>query len=123
MLGLIESWERQPMGARFALEVSAAPGSLPSSAALCMGQGLSTTGPKRPFAPRERRRDDELGPGSRNAFLQNTMHLRQTSASVDGGGPRTPQLSEGQDLRRFRHCEFERAFSPAAPFKPPLVPE
>ena len=29
-----------------------------------MGQGLSTSGPKRPFALRGRRRDDESGPGS-----------------------------------------------------------
>ena len=123
------SWARYVLAllltgsSRYAPEVPAAPGSIPSYAALYRGQGLPTSRPKRPSTPRERRRDDELGSGSRNAFLQNTMHLRQTSASVDGGGPRTPKLSEGQDLRRFRDCEFERAFSPAAPFEPPLVPE
>ena len=32
--------------------------------------------------------------------LATAMHSRQKSSSVDGAGPWTPQLSEGQDLRR-----------------------
>ena len=66
---------------RFAPEAPAGPGSLPSSAALCMGQGLSTTGPKRPFAPRGRRRDDELGP---ERVFAKAMHSRQILSSADG---------------------------------------
>ena len=34
------------------------------------GQGLPTSRPKRPFAPRERRRDDELGPGPEKHALK-----------------------------------------------------
>ena len=135
------SWPRYVLAllltgsSRYAPEVPAAPGSIPSYAASYRGQGLPTSRPKRPSTPRERRRDDELGSGSRNAFLQNTMHLRQTSASVDGGGPRTPKLSEGQDLRRsamanlttaaclagFKLKQTSTRLHPALP-RPSLVP-
>ena len=68
---------------RFAPEAPAGPGSLPSSAALCMGQGLYPSGPKRPFAPRGRRRDDESGPESAKRVFAKTVHLRQMASVVD----------------------------------------
>ena len=63
------SWARYVLAllltgsSRYAPEVPAAPGSIPSYAASYRGQGLPTSRPKRPSTPRERRRDGELGPG------------------------------------------------------------
>eukprot|EP00959_Pyramimonas_sp_CCMP1952_P207446 4339412-Pyramimonas_sp.AAC.1 len=44
-------WPRMRWGAAYAAQSPAAPGSIPSYAALCRGQGLPTSGPKRPSAP------------------------------------------------------------------------
>ena len=38
------------------------------------GQAPSTSGPKRPFAPRDRRRDDRLGPGSTKRAFEKTTY-------------------------------------------------
>ena len=43
----------------------------------------ATSGPKRPFAPRERRRDDESGPGAAKLVFAKTTHLRQMASAVD----------------------------------------
>ena len=40
-----------------------------------MRQDLSTSGPKRPFAPRGHRRDDELGPGAAKRVFCKDVHL------------------------------------------------
>ena len=38
------------------------------------GQAPSTSGPKRPFTPRDRRRDDRLGPGSTKRAFEKTTY-------------------------------------------------
>ena len=86
------SWLCSRRCSRDASEVPAASGSAPSSAAFCRGQGPPTSGPKWPFAPRERLRDDASGPGPRNAFLQKRCIERQ---NFRGGSPRR---------RRGCHC-------------------
>ena len=43
---------------------------------------ISTSGPKRPFAPQGRRRDDELGPGSAKRVFAKAVHLRRMASAV-----------------------------------------
>ena len=69
---------------------------------------LSTNCPKQPFALRERRRDDGLGPGlarAREARLQdNTCRSSRTSHLSRGGDPRP-----GERRRRSRAAAGRRA--------------
>ena len=73
-----------------------APGSAPSSAAFCRGQGPPTSGPKWPFAPRERLRDDDSGPGPRNAFLQKRALSVKTSGTDRRGAAAAATVSWGR---------------------------
>ena len=71
-------------------------------------QDLFTSGPKRLIAPRERRRDDESGPGSAKRVFAKTTHLRQMASAFDVSDPGMELAEQGRDQCRFRDREFKR---------------
>ena len=99
-------------------EVPAAPESLPSSVAFCRGQGPSTSGPKRPFAPRRRRQDGDSGPGSRETrFFKSDAFASNVASSADRGeSTRTIELHTPRVhiLHRVGETRFRKigAFAP-----------
>ena len=50
-----------------------------------MDQALSTSGPKRSFAPRERRRDGDSGPASAKRVVEKAVSLRQRNSGARRG--------------------------------------